>query len=99
MLVRRLFGPLLLLLGYCCRAHMVSPVLEESKGKAEGKIALTNNTFAPAAVVLEPGSFSVSPDGNGVYRPLAGDSRRTFDDEFPDRSWPDILRFLRGEGR
>ncbi len=70
MLVRRLLSSALLLLGYCCHGQTVSPVIVEYKGKAEGKIALTNNTLAPAAVVLEPRSFSVAADGNGVYRPL-----------------------------
>ena len=70
MMVRRLIGTLLLLVRFCCHAQTVSPVIEQYKGKAEGKIALTNNTLTPAAVVLEVRSFSVSPDGNGVYRPL-----------------------------
>jgi hypothetical protein len=51
-------------------AQTVSPVIVEYKGKAEGRIALTNNTLTPMAVVLEPKSFSVAEDGNGVYRPL-----------------------------
>jgi hypothetical protein len=48
----------------------VQPVIQEYKVKAEGKFALTNNTLTPMAVVLEPKSFSITPDGNGVYRPL-----------------------------
>lgn len=59
-----------LLLGHCCFAQTVSPVIHEYKGKAEGSIALTNNTHVPLAVMLEPQSFSVKPDGNGVYRSL-----------------------------
>ncbi len=62
---------LVLLFQACCAlAQSVSPVIVEYKGKAEGRIALTNNTLAPMAVVLEPKSFTVSEDGNGVYRPL-----------------------------
>jgi hypothetical protein len=54
---------------YSC-AQTVSPVIAEYKTVAEGRIALTNNTFARLAVVLEPRSFGVTPDGIGVYRPL-----------------------------
>ena len=68
--LKRLLSGALLFLSYCCYAQTVSPVIVEYKGKAEGKIALTNNTLAPMAVVLEPRSFSVTPDGNGVYRQL-----------------------------
>jgi hypothetical protein len=51
-------------------AQTVSPVIVEYKVKAEGRIDLTNNTLEPMAVVLEPKSFDISPDGNGLYRPL-----------------------------
>jgi hypothetical protein len=60
----------LLLLEHCSYAQTVSPVILEYKGKAEGSIALTNNTHVRLAVILEPRSFSVTPDGNGVYRSL-----------------------------
>jgi hypothetical protein len=69
--VLRKFLGLALLLGGCCAcAQSVSPVIVEYKVKASGRIALTNNTLQPVAVVLEPKSFSINPDGNGVYRPL-----------------------------
>lgn len=51
-------------------AQTVSPVIVEYKVKAEGRIDLTNNTLAPMAVVLEPKSFNIAPDGTGIYRPL-----------------------------
>lgn len=54
-------------------AQTVSPVIVQSKVKASGRIALLNNTLAPMAVVLEPKSFSITPQGNGVYRPLDAD--------------------------
>jgi hypothetical protein len=60
----------LLLLRPCTYAQIVSPLIEEYKGKAEGRIALTNNSLVSMAVVLEPRSFSINPDGTGVYRPL-----------------------------
>lgn len=65
----------LLILGFlasaCCAfAQTVSPVIVEYKAKAEGRISLVNNTTVPLAVVLEPKSFSITPDGNGVYRDL-----------------------------
>ena len=73
MLMRRLLSIALLLSGGCALAQTVSPIIVEYKGKAAGRIALTNNTLTPMAVVLEPESFSITPDGNGVYRPLDTD--------------------------
>lgn len=52
------------------KAQTVSPVIVEYQLKGEGKIELTNNTLTPLVVVLEPKSFSITPDGTGVYRPL-----------------------------
>jgi len=63
----------LLLCGCCSFAQSVSPVIVQYKGKASGRFALTNNTLEPMAVVLEPRSFSISPDGNGIYRSLDPD--------------------------
>jgi len=60
-------------LGSRALAQTVQPVIVEYKVKASGKFALTNNTLTPMAVVLEPKSFSITPDGNGVYRPLDPD--------------------------
>ncbi len=64
-----LFGALLFA-GQYCIAQTVSPVIVEYKGKAEGRIALTNNTLTPMAVVAEPKSFTITPEGNGVYTAL-----------------------------
>jgi hypothetical protein len=60
----------LLNVGLCSFAQTVSPVIAEYKKMAQGRIALTNNTIETLAVVLEPRSFGVTPDGIGVYRPL-----------------------------
>lgn len=60
----------LVLLVPSSHAQAVSPLIQEYKGKAEGMIALTNNSTVPMAVVMEPRSFTVTPGGNGVYRPL-----------------------------
>ncbi len=59
--------------GCCSFAQTVSPVIVEYTGKAAGRIALTNNALVPMVVVLEPHSFSIAPNGNGVYRPLDPD--------------------------
>jgi hypothetical protein len=69
-LLRKLMGVVLLFSGCCSLAQSVSPVIVEYKGKAAGQIALVNNTLIPLAVVLEPRSFSITPEGNGIYRPL-----------------------------
>lgn len=70
MSVRCMWVYALLLIGRCSDAQTVSPVIVEYTGKAEGRIALTNDSLFPMAVVLEPRSFSITPDGNGVYRSL-----------------------------
>jgi hypothetical protein len=71
--LRKFLGLALLFCGYCACAQTVSPVIVEYKVKASGRIALTNNTLVPMAVVIEPKSFGITPDGNGVYRPLDPD--------------------------
>ncbi len=71
--MRKLLVLGLLAAGCCAWAQSVSPVIVEYKAKAEGKISLVNNTTVPLAVVLEPKSFSITPDGNGVYRNLDPD--------------------------
>lgn len=68
--VCRALGIVLLLCGTFTAAQSVSPVIVEYKVKADGRFALTNNTLTPMAVTLEPRSFSITPDGNGVYRRL-----------------------------
>lgn len=78
MLLLRLLGAVLLCTGACSVAQSVSPVIVEYKAKAEGQIALVNNTLTPLAVVLEPKSFSITPDGNGVFRPLDADIHARF---------------------
>jgi hypothetical protein len=51
-------------------AQTISPVIVEYDQKGDGKIELTNNTLSPLVVILQPQSFSISPDGTAVYRPL-----------------------------
>ena len=68
--LRSLLVCALLLFGRCSFAQTVSPVIQEYHGKAEGAFALTNNTPVPMAVILEVRSFTVNPDGNGIYRSL-----------------------------
>ena len=51
-------------------AQTVQPVIVEYKGKADGKFEITNNTQMPMVVVLEPKSFSITPEGRGIFRPL-----------------------------
>jgi hypothetical protein len=65
----RLFPAIVLLTGSML-AQSVQPVIVEYKVKADGKVALTNNTMSPMVVVLEPKSFSITPEGKGVFRDL-----------------------------
>jgi hypothetical protein len=62
--------PAIMLLAGSMLAQSVQPVIVEYKGKADGKVALTNNTMSPMVVVLEPKSFSITPEGKGVFRDL-----------------------------
>jgi hypothetical protein len=52
------------------QAQQVQPVIVEYRNKGEGKFSVINNTLQPMVVVLEPKSFSISPDGRGTFRPL-----------------------------
>ena len=55
------------------RAQTVRPVIVQYGGPAQGKVELVNNALQPLSVVLEPMSFTITPDGNGVYGPLSAD--------------------------
>lgn len=52
------------------RGQTVEPVIVEYQGKGEGRITLTNTAEVPVAVVLDAKSFTIGPDGNGIFRPL-----------------------------
>jgi len=52
------------------RAQQVQPVIMEYRNKAEGKFSVVNTTLEPMVVVLEPKSFTISPDGRGTFRAL-----------------------------
>ncbi len=56
--------------GTIAPAQTVQPVIVEYTGKAAGRFQVTNTSLAPMAVVLEPKSFSIGPDGKGKFRPL-----------------------------
>jgi len=66
----RLILVIIMSLGVSLVAQTVQPVIVEYKGKADGKIEVTNNTLSPMVVVLEPRSFSITPQGKGIFRPL-----------------------------
>ncbi len=52
------------------QAQTISPIIVEYHQKGSGKILLTNDTLTPLMVVLQPESFSITPDGKAIYRPL-----------------------------
>ena len=75
----RLASPALgFLLFACCgnwaplRAQTVQPLIAEYTEKGAGSFVVTNSSFQEVAVVLEPESFSIDPDGKGMYRALDG---------------------------
>ena len=69
-LLRGLFWFAWTLSGSFLFAQTVQPVISEYQVKADGKFALTNGTLTPMVVVLEPKSFSITPDGHGIFRSL-----------------------------
>ena len=64
---------ILLLFSTSLLAQSIQPVIVEYTGKADGKVALTNNSLSPMVVVLEPKSFSITPEGKGIFRTLDSD--------------------------
>jgi hypothetical protein len=66
----RLAGALALFLAAVTHAQSIQPVIQEYTDRAEGKFLVTNDTLLPMAVVLEPKSFDIGPDGRGTFRPL-----------------------------
>jgi hypothetical protein len=56
--------------GFVAHAQTISPVVVEYQERGEGKFELTNSSLQPLVVVLEPKSFSIAPDGAGMFRPL-----------------------------
>lgn len=60
------------------QGQTIEPVLSEYRGQASGRFELTNDSFYPLNVVLEPKSFAVSEDGEITYGPLDSDIRVKF---------------------
>jgi hypothetical protein len=58
------------LLAVRVQAQTIQPIISEYTGKAEGKIALTNNGLTPMVVLMEPRSFSLNEQGKGAVRSL-----------------------------
>ena len=51
-------------------AQTVQPMISEYRIHGDGKFAVTNNSLGPMVVLLEPMSFSITPEGRGVFRQL-----------------------------
>lgn len=52
------------------KAQNISPLIAEYTGKAAGSFEVINSGLVPAVVVLEPKSFSIQEDGEGIFRDL-----------------------------
>ena len=52
------------------KAQNISPVIAEYSDRAAGSFEVINSGLAPAVVVLEPKSFSIKEDGEGIFRDL-----------------------------
>jgi hypothetical protein len=55
------------------QAQTVQPVIVQYQGSAHGKFELVNNSLEPLDVVLQPRSFNVTLEGEGVFVPLSND--------------------------
>jgi len=51
-------------------AQTIQPMISEYKIHGDGKFAVTNNSLSPMVVLLEPMSFSITPEGRGIFRSL-----------------------------
>ncbi|SNS32722.1 hypothetical protein SAMN05421770_101513 [Granulicella rosea] len=51
-------------------AQTVQPLIAEYKAHGEGRFEVTNNSLTPMVVLLEPRSFTITPEGKGIYREL-----------------------------
>jgi hypothetical protein len=81
--------------GPASAAQTITPVIMEYTGKAGGRFELTNDTLTPMAVVLEPRSFSIGPDGKGLFRALdPGHPLRTLHHELSIGAPARLVRFL-----
>lgn len=74
---QRLWGWLVLALsaGLACLtsgawAQSVQPLIAEYVERGSGSFQVVNSSLVPMAVVLEPKSFSIQPDGTGMFRAL-----------------------------
>jgi hypothetical protein len=67
------FAVLVFLIALPGTAQTVRPVIVQYSGPARGKVELVNNGLQPLTVVLEPMSFTITEDGEGVYGPLTPD--------------------------
>ncbi len=52
------------------KVQNISPLIAEYTGKAAGSFEVINSGLVPAVVVLEPKSFSIQEDGEGIFRDL-----------------------------
>ena len=71
-LLRIATGIFLLCLGLVAemQSQTVQPVISEYKVKGEGRFEVTNSSLTPMVVLLEPKSFTITPEGKGIFRPL-----------------------------
>lgn len=67
---RLALGFVLLFWAVPIRAQTVRPVVVEYREEGRGRFEIVNDTLFPLNVVLEPKSFSISANGEPVFRPL-----------------------------
>ncbi len=69
--MRKLILILPLILASMAAAQTVSPIVVECGKKCRGSFTVSNANIKPAAVTVEPASFSLSPQtGASIFRPL-----------------------------
>ena len=70
LMLRGVVAVLALLPFQCLWAQNISPIIAEYNDKAAGSFEVINSGLVPAVVVLEPKSFTIKEDGEGVFRDL-----------------------------
>lgn len=61
---------IIVLLAGPAKTQSLQPLIAEYTDRASGSFEVTNSSAFPSVVMLEPHSFSITPDGTGEFRPL-----------------------------
>lgn len=78
--MKKLIPILMLMLAGPVFAQSVSPLVVECSMHCKGSFTVSNSGIKPMSVVIEPLSFSLSPDGKSIFRTLDAGVQVTLDE-------------------